>query len=401
MLNDYSRVKFLSSALIVVCALSSSAIAMGQKNPTGGTDVLRLRDGNVLRGSLVGCDAKTVRFRTIAGVGTYARGGVVSITLVEASSPPKAIAAIKTPPAKKVRAPLTQPLSSGESEPAAAKQSGDPAADENTADTAEPPDPLTAFRKNGLIPAGARPNDPVLERDLTAMVGLITKSFSKEVDNPITPEKPAAPVSRARALTAIVKISALPSDVDAHRSPDAAQMPPDGAKIPGWARPYVCIALEQNWWPAAKPFDASGVATWQFIAAILEHTPYSDIGPLPAKPVASSDPDAHTGLIIDARDLPLQRSMSVRVLSRSGGVLYPHPDHIPDIGFVQDHGMASYIADAGDHKRSGKKPLEVTAIDVSAGGNDVVVDDETAELIREANRTGKFLWRWAVSILVK
>jgi hypothetical protein len=383
------RCKFSNTTLIAACVLISCSAR---------ADVLRLRDGNVLRGSLIAADAKTVRFRTIAGVGAYSRTGIVSITLGESAPAAKKVVVEKPSPTKKVAA---SPIPPFDTTAALRGPSLDPKPEQTSEDPVETVDPLAAFRKSGLVPEKARPNDPVLERDLCAMVGLITKSFSKEVDNPITPEKPAAPVSRARALTAIVKIGALPSDVDARKSPDPTQMPPDNASIPGWARPYVCIAVEQTWWPAEKALNANGVATWQFVAAILEHTPYSDIGPLPAKPVASSDPDAYTGLIIDARDLPLQRSMSVRVLSKSGEVLYPHPDHLPDIGFVQDHGMADYVTDNGNRKRAGKKPLEVAAIDVSSGGNDVVVNEETADLIREANKSGKFLWRWAVSILIK
>jgi hypothetical protein len=109
----------------------------------------------------------------------------------------------------------------------------------------------------------------------------------------------------------------------------------------------------------------------------------------------------YTGLIVDARALNLQRAMGPRILDTTGQVLYPDASHVPEIDFLQEHGMASYVTEAGQARRSGPHPLILPALAVAGPGrDDLVVSREAAARILAANRRGRFLERWAVSILV-
>jgi TolB-like protein len=120
-----------------------------------------------------------------------------------------------------------------------------------------------------------------------------------------------------------------------------------------------------------------------------------------AAAAAKTDADVYTGLVLDARDLPLQRAMGPRILDQDGQVLYPDPKNVPDTGYLEDKGMAAYIQEGQDALRSGSRPLVVHAIQVAGPAReDLVVDNETAEQIRQANQRDGFLVRWAVSILI-
>lgn len=109
----------------------------------------------------------------------------------------------------------------------------------------------------------------------------------------------------------------------------------------------------------------------------------------------------HTGLIVDASGLDLRRAMAPRILDEGGRVLYPDPEHLPDIDYLQERGLASYVTDVRAARRSGSQPLVVRAVAVGGPGrDDLIVSQETAEQILAANRRGHFLERWAVSILI-
>jgi hypothetical protein len=93
--------------------------------------------------------------------------------------------------------------------------------------------------------------------------------------------------------------------------------------------------------------------------------------------------------------------MGPRILDESGQVLYPDPKHVPDIGELQDHGMVSYTLKEQDPGRSGARPLVVSAASVTGPAReDLVVSNEVAEQIRQANQRCGFFKKWAVSILI-
>jgi TolB-like protein len=114
-----------------------------------------------------------------------------------------------------------------------------------------------------------------------------------------------------------------------------------------------------------------------------------------------SDSESWTGLVVDASGLPLQRAMGPRILDEDGHVLYPDPGHVPSTEFLEDRGMVAYVQAGQDTPRSGSRPLVVRVMGVTGPAReDVIVSNEVAEQIRQADQSGGFFARWAVSIVL-
>lgn len=265
-------------------------------------------------------------------------------------------------------------------------------------------DSLTPLREKGLIPLLARPNQALTERELSALIGRVIRSMTRQTENPITLTQPTAPVTRLRALASLVKVAVQPGIVASYRDNLPDSMPPDTNAIPSWGSPFVAAAIEQGLWNAAQPLRAREQATWAFVGAIMEQMGLLDTAPLTLSSRNTSreaDADSYTGLIVDATDLNLKRCMSPRILDENGRVLYPDARHLPDYDFLLDNGMASYCESAPKANRAGNRPLIIRAIDVTGSlDGDLVVSSRTAQKILAANERGRFLSRWAVCFLV-
>jgi hypothetical protein len=110
---------------------------------------------------------------------------------------------------------------------------------------------------------------------------------------------------------------------------------------------------------------------------------------------------AYTGLVLDARGLEVQRTMGPRIVDEDGQLLYPDPTHVPDMTFLQDHGMVAYVKEGGETPRSGSHPLIVPTLAANGPAHEnLVVSRETARQIRDADARNGFLSRWAVSMLI-
>jgi hypothetical protein len=267
-------------------------------------------------------------------------------------------------------------------------------------------------RNPGFIPAYASPNGAVTERQLSVLVARLAQQFGSQTTHPMQVLRPFAPVDRLRVIATLVKlVVAGDSDIP----PDAAaseKMPPDAALIPAWGVRYVATAVEQGWWPSDRPIQAREVATWTFVKVVLERIISSgapevkEASSEAAPPADGAAPEraaaeSFTGLVLDARGLDVQRAMGPRILDEDGQVLYPDPNHVPEMLFLQDHGMAAYVKEGQDAPRSGSHPLTVPVVSSTGPGHDdVVVSRETARQIREAAARDGFLGRWAVSILI-
>lgn len=271
---------------------------------------------------------------------------------------------------------------------------------------ANTPDELTPLRQGGWIPRNARPNGALVESDLITLVGKVARQVALQTENPVSTLDPNAPVTRIRALTALVKLVVAPGQVESYRESLLDVMPPDTAETPAWGRTYLAAAVEQGLWRAEQPIRARQTATWAFASALLQRMGILDrtVEPRRSPEIVrhfEPDPDAYTGLIVDAGDLRLTRAMSPRILDEEGEVVYPDPKHLPDYDYLLDKGLASYCESARDAGRAGRRPLIVRAIDVAGRLNgDIVVTNRTAERIRDANRRGQFLARWSVCFLV-
>lgn len=258
--------------------------------------------------------------------------------------------------------------------------------------------------KSGLMPAGVRPESPVTERELSDLLPRLAKRLQSDNDTTINVTKPTAPVTRMRALIATVKVVVADDEINSYREELPEDMPADTAQVPLWGRPYLAAAVVRGWWKADTAFAPKQPANWKFLEGVLapichksgKNTSDTSERIIDKKPVAVK----YTGLIVDATDFKVERSMSPRILDEEGQVVYPDPEHLPDIDYVQDHGILTYDKSVETAKRAGSNALTVKAIGVTGPGRtDIIVSKETAAQIREANKTARFLWKWAVSVI--
>ena len=267
-------------------------------------------------------------------------------------------------------------------------------------------DILTPLRAAGLVPARARPAGILNETELGGLVGRLARHLGTSAANAVTLMQPNAPVSRLRALAALIKI-AVPAERLADLKETEVRFPADAATIASWGRPYVAAAIDQGWITSDSSLRPKEGATWAFLAGLIKQMNVLDTQPhretlasLPGDAGVSSDVETFTGLVIDARDLRIQRAMGPRILDEAGHVVYPDPRHIPDIDYLQDHGMADYDSSLETAARAGKHPLVVKALSApEPGRDDVIISNEDAEKVRAANRRTHFMSHWSISIL--
>lgn len=259
---------------------------------------------------------------------------------------------------------------------------------------------LETLQRIGIIPANAKGNGIITEQQFSILAARLARQQNPHSATVLAVTKPAAPVSRIRALTALVRLL-IPQD---SIQTDHPQTPitPDAKEIPQWGIPYAVTASDQGWWNKERPLLPRENATWSFVAAILARTHAVEAMPAAPRPAPAAEPDAYTGLIVDATSLTLQRTPNLRILDQDGSIIYPDPKYLPDFDFLQDQGLASYVNDSATARRAGSRPLTVPAVGVAGVGNDdIVVTVEVARRILDENRRGRFLWRWAIAVLVK
>jgi hypothetical protein len=271
----------------------------------------------------------------------------------------------------------------------------------------------SAGTEASFIPASAQPNGTVTERQLAGVAARLSRQFGSQTARPVEVLHPFAPVNRLRALVALVKLG-LAGDGPMGAQAASEKVPPDAALIPAWGTPYVAAAVEEGWWPSDRPLHAREVATWAFMKVVLAQMLSSSasedvttaLAPVRRTDSESSAPAAegnaaYTGLVLDARGLDVQRTMGPRIMDEDGQLLYPDPTHVPEMTFLQDHGMVAYVTDGGETPRSGSHPLVVPTLAANGPAREnLVVSRETARQIREAEARDGFLGRWAVSILI-
>jgi hypothetical protein len=258
-------------------------------------------------------------------------------------------------------------------------------------------DELTPLRAAGLAAASARPGGVLTEKDLAELTGRLAKDLGKGREGAVEVRTPSAPVERVRVLAALVRL-ALSAENVADRKGALLDGPPDEKNVPAWARPSVEAALDEGWWDEDRPLKPMEPANWAFVAALLRRMPLADL-PAPADAPIS---EGTTGLIVDARELNIQRSSNPRILDEDGQALYPERDHAPNMDYLLQHGLAAYCDDEAKATRAGARPLRVKAIRAAGPGrDDLVVAREDADRIRTEDRRSHFLRRWTVVVLVK
>lgn len=147
-----------------------------------------------------------------------------------------------------------------------------------------------------------------------------------------------------------------------------------------------------RWAPPVQPSGAPPAPTPELIA------PPTWVAPRPAHP------QGYTGVVIDARGLGLQPSMSPCIRDAYGNILWGNMEIDPQT--VIEYGLAGWARTQADlshsalRTRLGANPLHLKAIGVQgAARNEVILSESDAErLLRENARSG-FLERLAVAFL--
>lgn len=103
----------------------------------------------------------------------------------------------------------------------------------------------------------------------------------------------------------------------------------------------------------------------------------------------------YTGLVVDCRGLNLSEAISPVIKSSGGTEVYAYKN----VGYdnAVNNGLVEYSADINS-PRAGATPLVVKAVQLS-DKCDVVVSDEDADKILDANQTAKFLINCAVVLV--
>ncbi len=123
----------------------------------------------------------------------------------------------------------------------------------------------------------------------------------------------------------------------------------------------------------------------------------------PLQAAAQQQGPQTTGLIVDARGLDFQPSMSMRLLDPDGNQVYTTPGVAQDQNAyrVASEGTAAYATSEAQARsltlRIGERPLVITARKTL--GYDLVISTEDAWILRERNQTDQFLDNLAVVVI--
>lgn len=271
---------------------------------------------------------------------------------------------------------------------------------------------FNSLKANRVALQSAQLTHLLAERDLQRLYRWAGTQFPKQDNSPLILSNPDKPVNRLRVLSALVK-RGLPSEsiVRTKEIPDS-ELTPDASHVPQWGKAYVAAAIAEQWWSKNSALQPLQGATWGFVCKLLDRMPVdspreqhendSQRAKKPVNRLARVPADAYTGLVLDAEGLNVERDMGPRILDEDGTVIYPLKGDY-DYDALLDHGLISYCETSNQtQKRAGVRPLCIRVLDlISPGNSDFVVSRADAEKIRRANQRGKFLERWAVSVIAR
>ncbi|HLK57676.1 MAG TPA: hypothetical protein VKU00_14010 [Chthonomonadaceae bacterium] len=117
---------------------------------------------------------------------------------------------------------------------------------------------------------------------------------------------------------------------------------------------------------------------------------------IPQRPVVR---ETYTSVIIDARGLHLERSMSPRICRADGSPVWGNVDVDPD--WLIEHGIVAYahsIQEARSNPRAGENPLILRAVGREGGNyaSDPILRNMDATALLQANDMGGFLEKYRV-----
>jgi hypothetical protein len=155
--------------------------------------------------------------------------------------------------------------------------------------------------------------------------------------------------------------------------------------------------VRMRWTP---PSGAGALPQPERQPALPKPTPVQTPPMRPAAPIAQG----YTGVVIDARGLGLQPSMSPRLRDAYGNTLWGNLEIAPEV--VIEYGLASWARTHAElnhpnlRARIGDNPLWLRAVGVQgAGHNEAILDSADAERLLRENAVSGFLERLAVVFL--
>jgi hypothetical protein len=158
--------------------------------------------------------------------------------------------------------------------------------------------------------------------------------------------------------------------------------------------------VRMRWTP---PSGAGALPQPERQPALPKPTPAPPAQTPPARP-APRIAQGYTGVVIDARGLGLQPSMSPRLRDIYGNTLWGNLEIAPEV--VIEYGLAGWARTHAElqhpnlRARIGENPLWIRAIRVQGvGRNEVILDSADAERLLRENAVGGFLERLAVVFL--
>lgn len=167
------------------------------------------------------------------------------------------------------------------------------------------------------------------------------------------------------------------------------------ALMPESAPPDLSISYALPQPPFFSPSTGDSLAATDVLAEAPPEVP----------PATYVPPKPYTGLIVDARGLDLQPSMSPRIVARNGRTVYSAASS--DTGYVARYGLVGYEKNGDSARRSDRvggdeaNPFVVKAADVTGlYRGDAVLNDFDATLVLMADIDGDFLRTCSVVFLV-
>ncbi|MDO8587910.1 MAG: thioredoxin family protein [Armatimonadota bacterium] len=255
----------------------------------------------------------------------------------------------------------------------------------------------------GYLSPGADPYANVRAGDFAACLNRLYQQGCSAF-TPKPPNKPNEMITKQQAVTLLV--SCMLSDKDLadievmcggkdsnYLGGSGAQGFKDGDSIT-WARRICTAAVYKGWIPDREKLSPNEPATRGYIAALLVR--------------AFPDPKGTTGLVIHVpRDFNTCQTIQVipDQMTDTSEVVYPQTKYLPSASFQQSPGMVSFPLPGDDvalRRRVGSRPMEVTAIRVQKGPSyqwQLVLSNEDAARVREADQESQFMRCWRVAIL--
>lgn len=269
-------------------------------------------------------------------------------------------------------------------------------------DVSDDPDVLYVVQQGWMqgTPDGYfHPDKPVTVGDFARVLSRFAASRRWEGRLELDASRPGDLMNTLRAVVALTRLTLPPERFTPSPALDDTLL-----QLPPWARPYVYQARQQGY--IRSPQEASPqqvlkrrqLAIW--LARLAPPPPTLQIASLqPA--AAAKGASAHTGMVIDARGLGMRSCMSPVILDTSGRQIYPDPNHLPTVDYIQEYGIADFVKMEQQSQRAGDNPLYVRPLRVQGAAKDtVIISTSDAARVLEAERQSGFLKRWRVVFLV-